>query len=252
MSISTQTCVEDIDGSYIDHLKQLNGSSVQQKVDQKVTPECFHSQVDQSDNTPYFQEGNYNGKTLSTEFEFLQDNGKDESDIGSNDVAFLTRVNGKPGMVVDGQLEGSPISWKIDTGAGRTFITEESYRHILPDNRPLLRQIETKFETANGSCLNVLGTAVMTLSFDEFCVDFPIIVGGVKSNLLGEDFIKCFPCHWDWNTSSFEINGKNIPFQKNGVDNRSSRVIALEIFMVPAKHEVVVKSGLTRKVGDTS
>ncbi|CAC5396591.1 unnamed protein product [Mytilus coruscus] len=138
-------------------------------------------------------------------------NGKDESDIGSNDVAFFTRVNGKPGMVVDGQLEGSPISWKIDTGAGRTFITEESYRNILPDNRPLLRQMKTKFETANGSCLNVLGTAVMTLSF-EFCVDFPIIVGGVKLNLLGEDFIKCFRCHWDWNTSSLEINGKNIPF----------------------------------------
>ncbi|CAG2250611.1 unnamed protein product [Mytilus edulis] len=159
-------------------------------------------------------EGNYNVKTLSTEFEFLQDNGKDESDIRSNDVAFLTRVNGKPGMVVDGQLEGSPISWKIDTRAGRIFITEETYRKILPDNRPLLRQMETKFETANGSCLYVLGTAVMTLSFDEFCVDFPIIVGEVKSNLLGEDFIKCFRCHWDWNTSSLEINGKNIPFRK--------------------------------------
>ncbi|CAC5401842.1 unnamed protein product [Mytilus coruscus] len=114
MPSSTQTCLDDIGGSYMAHLKQLN--------------EC----------------------------EFLQHNEKGESDIELNVVAFLSRVNEKAGMVDDGQLEGSPITWKTYTESKRTFMTEKSYRNILPDSRPLLRIMETKFVNANGSSLNTL------------------------------------------------------------------------------------------------
>lgn len=70
----------------------------------------------------------------------------------------------------------------------------------------------------------------------------------MKSNLLGEDFLQWFRCHWHWESKALEINGENIPFKDNIVDIRSSRVIALETIWIPAKHEVVVKPGLAREV----
>ncbi|CAG2199674.1 unnamed protein product [Mytilus edulis] len=152
---------------------------------------------------------------------------------------MLTKIPGKVGMMVDGQIEGSSISWKIDTGARCTFITEECYRNILPDSRPMLRPVDTRFITASGGDLKVLGTAVMTLSFDEFCVQFPIIVGGVRNNLLGENFLQSFRCEWDWDSLSLEISGRNIPFHEQNECVRSSRVVSLETVTVPAKHEIV-------------
>ncbi|CAG2223354.1 unnamed protein product [Mytilus edulis] len=159
---------------------------------------------------------------------------------------MLTKIPGKVGMMVDGQIEGSSISWKIDTGARCTFITEECYRNILPDSRPMLRPADTRFITASGGDLKVLGTAVMTLSFDEFFVQFPIIVGGVRHNLLGENFLQTFRCEWDWDSLSLEISGRNIPFHEQNESVRSSRVVSLETVTVPAKHEIVVRSGLKK------
>ena len=42
------------------------------------------------------------------------------------------KVKGKPGFIVDVLIEGTPIEWKLDTGAVKTFITEDSYFNILP------------------------------------------------------------------------------------------------------------------------
>ena len=244
MTRSTQTCENDMEHS-LDHLNMLKVQTLDQQELQNN-----HSIQKQSGDGASNLKGEYiEDGALNANCDFAKGNVTSDLDVEQNDIFSLTKLRGKAGMLVDGKIEGSSITWKVDTGARRTFITEESYNNILPDSRPLLRPSEIRFSTASGSTLHVLGTADMTLSFDEFCVDFPVIVGGVKANLLGEDFIKKFRCHWDWDTSSFVINGKNIPFNENHPDARSSRVIALETITVPAKNEVIVRSGLTRQVG---
>lgn len=52
-------------------------------------------------------------------------------ELNQENVALLTKVKGETGMLIHGQILGSPITWKIDTGAKRTFITEESYYNIV-------------------------------------------------------------------------------------------------------------------------
>ena len=168
----------------------------------------------------------------------------------NNNVAVIASAKGNSGMMVNGMIEGSSITWKVDTGSRKTFITEESYLSIMPDCRPVLSQVDTKFETADGSSLEVLGAAFMNICFGEFCVEFPVCVGGVKMNLLGEDFISTFRCHWNFDTQSLDICGINIPFEQNDINVRSSRVVAMETVMVPSKHEIVVKSRLTRNVSN--
>lgn len=72
-------------------------------------------------------------------------------DVEQNDIFSLTKLRGKAGMLVDSKIEGSSVTWKVDTGARRTFITEESYNNILPNSTPLFRPSEIRFSTASGS-----------------------------------------------------------------------------------------------------
>ncbi|CAG2220799.1 unnamed protein product [Mytilus edulis] len=174
--------------------------------------------------------------------EYLKTNDRQDN------VAVIASVKGSSRMMIDGMIEGSAITWKVDTGSRRTFITEQSYYSIMPECRPVLSRIDTQFETADGSTLNILGTAVMNISFGEFCAAFPIYVGGVKINLLGEDFISKYRCQWNFDSGSLDICGFTAPLEQDSVNVRSSRVIAMETIDIPARHEIIVKAKLTREV----
>ncbi|XP_062616013.1 uncharacterized protein LOC134277706 [Saccostrea cucullata] len=52
----------------------------------------------------------------------------------------VIKIKGKPGMRLDGLVEGTSLEWKFDTGAMNTFITEEVYWNILPEHRPVLER----------------------------------------------------------------------------------------------------------------
>lgn len=174
--------------------------------------------------------------------EYLKTNDRQDN------VDVIASVKGSSRMMIDGMIEGSAITWKVDTGSRRTFITEQSYCSIMPECRPVLSRIDTQFETADGSTLNILGTAVMNISFGEFCAAFPIYVGGVKINLLGEDFISKYRCQWNFDSGSLNICGFTAPLEQDSVNVRSSRVIAMETIDIPARHEIIVKAKLTREV----
>lgn len=75
----------------------------------------------------------------------------------------------------------------------------------MSDSRPMLGPLDTRFITTIGGDLKVLGTAVLTLSCDEFCVQFSIIVSGVINHLLGESIIQSIRCQRDWNSLFLEI-----------------------------------------------
>lgn len=84
----------------------------------------------------------------------------------------------------------------------------------------------------------------MVLIFGDDAFEHPVIVGDVKHNLLGEDFIERFRCGWDQDEKSFIIKGVKVPL--GGSDEEGpGTVIALESTVVPAGGEALVPSGLT-------
>lgn len=90
-------------------------------------------------------------------------------------------------------MKGTPLIWKLDTDAVNLFITEDTYYNILPEVRPVLeKKVHKKFHSANGNELNILGTAKMILSSGDLYILFRVFVGGVKCNLLGQDFMRKF------------------------------------------------------------
>ena len=150
------------------------------------------------------------------------------------------KVKGKRGMRVNGLVEGTPLEWKIDTGAVNTFITEDVYYSIIPEHRPVLERAIRKFETADGSELKLLGTARMLLTFGDVNVYFRVYIGGVKSNLLGQDFMTKYKCQWEYRSDSLVFC--ELPFAE---ERRGCNIVTIEDSVVPPKHECILNSKLS-------
>jgi len=148
-------------------------------------------------------------------------------------------------MIVQGSVDGALLNWKIDTGAKSTFITGETFEMIV--EKPFLQPVENSYVAANGQKLEYLGKASMTRRFGELTFEHEVIVGGVNSTLLGEDFITTHRCVWDHDEFCLIIKGSRMPLKCVDKNKESRRVIALETLLVPSKHEAVIKSGLTNR-----
>ncbi|CAC5405910.1 unnamed protein product [Mytilus coruscus] len=163
-----------------------------------------------------------------------------------NPHGALVRVYGVANMMVKGHIESVPINWKIDTGAKRTFITEHVFNSII--EKPQLSPVDANYIAADGHSLKCKGEAVMLVIFNDHVFEHKIIVGGVKYNLLGEDFILKNRCTWDPDESSFIIKGSRFPLGGNDGKGGSGRVVALQTILVPAGHEAIVKSSVVNKL----
>jgi hypothetical protein len=87
--------------------------------------------------------------------------------------------------------------------------------------------------------------------FAEHVFEHDIIVGGVKCNLIGEDFITMYRCVWDHDESCLVIKRSRIPLEESDKGMGSRRVIVLETILVPGGHEAFIKSGLSNRTGIT-
>lgn len=116
------------------------------------------------------------------------------------------------------------------------------FNEIPPENRPVLEPARKKFVTASGQDLYVLGTAHMTLTFDDFETDLRVFVGGVSQNLLGADFFSHFRCNWDHEKGGLFLK---VPAGNNACLRRTNWIIASQDISVPPGHEVVIQTEFT-------
>lgn len=156
-----------------------------------------------------------------------------------------TKVQSTGCMTIPGSVEGVLVNFKIDTGAKSTFITTETYEAMV--DKPVLQPVLNCYVTANGQKLECLGKATMSIVFENSSFEQEVIVGGVKSNLIGEDFIVKYRVVWDHDESCMIIKGQCIPLDVGDERLMSGRVIALETMTVPVGHEAVIKSGLANR-----
>ena len=169
--------------------------------------------------------------------------GSTTSGVISSVIEERIIVPGKKGFLVDGLIQGTPITWKVDTGARKTFITEESYYNITPDSRSVLERVRSRFEAADGRELPLLGTAKMLLTFENVNIEFRVFVGSVTHDLLGEDFYSKFKCNWNHDISALSINCATVDEMCEVTP--ANKVISAESVIVPAGHEAVIKSTLS-------
>jgi hypothetical protein len=65
--------------------------------------------------------------------------------------------------------------------------------------------------------------------FAEHVFEHDIIVGGVKCNLIGEDFITMYRCVWDHDESCLVIKGSRIPLEESDKYHHTTRTFLLEL-----------------------
>ena len=146
-------------------------------------------------------------------------------------------------MKVSGQACGMPVSWKVDTGAKKTFISSKVYKSIPYRNRPGLKPTKQQFVAANGGVLQCDGEALVEMKFGELEVFFPVIIGGVTQCLLGEDFIRHFKCNFDHDKRQFVICKPGVYHENDPVKQkvkRLARVVSTDAVEIPSGCEMSV------------
>lgn len=116
-----------------------------------------HSSVIQTDNSGEMQL-NETDQVLRTSVSM---NRRCTEKISLCTESLEVRIPGKNGFQKEGLIQGTKVIWKVDTGARKYFITEETYYNIIPENRPVLDRVRTTFLSANGQEINTIGTAKM-------------------------------------------------------------------------------------------
>ena len=91
-----------------------------------------------------------------------------------------------------------------------------------------MQPVKIIYTAADDREIKCLGEAVMTLTFGNVDFEFLVTVGGVRFNLLGEDFISKFRCNWDHDDCTFVIQGSQDPCVQ--YNSGTSRVITYIMF----------------------
>lgn len=79
----------------------------------------------------------------------------------------------------------------------------------------------------------------MTLTLGNVDIEQRIFVGGVKKNLLGEDFYVKYKCVWERDTNELLMKCELTE------GNRTNYIFCTETVQVPGDHEAIIPSKLT-------
>lgn len=106
------------------------------------------------------------------------DTGRTKSVVTTSSSVPQVKVKSMASMMIQGQVEGTPVDWKIDTGARSTFISNETFDLII--DKPILRPVDSNYIAANGQKVKCLGKAVMSLTFGNTVFEHEVSRRGPK------------------------------------------------------------------------
>ena len=102
--------------------------------------------------------------------------------------------------------------------------------------------MKNKFLAANGNIVDCDGETTVLLNFAGRDIYFPVVVGGVTKNLLGEDFIEQFQCNFDNVNKKFVIRNGGHSIMIKGIDSTTYlKVVADMTVDIPPGNEMIVQ-----------
>jgi hypothetical protein len=128
-------------------------------------------------------------------------------------IAAVQPIFGKPKRpYVTGKLFNQPVEALYDTGASISCISEQAFRHIPPDQRPVRTQCDNvRFTSAGGQPLNVRGKYTIPLQIADKTIshDFYVIRNLSEPVILGIDFITQHRLNYCPHSQSFFWKGED-------------------------------------------
>ena len=136
------------------------------------------------------------------------------------------------GIFTQGQVEGIPINFLVDTGAAVTVMSTAAYERIPPNRRPALRQTHTTISGVGGTSVDVAGSSEMTLVFDGIPVIHEVIIVGIAMDaILGQDILLSHQCKLDLCNLTLRLKGQTLSCWTPGETALACRVL-INVIMV--------------------
>ncbi|KAK3092066.1 hypothetical protein FSP39_024867 [Pinctada imbricata] len=130
------------------------------------------------------------------------------------------------------EINKTPVTMEIDTGASVSIISEETFRDL---GKLKLSESKAKLKTYTGEDMAILGTVAVHVDYESFSGNLHVIVvKGRGPNLLGRDWLKSLKLNWN------EI------FAVKSVDKDVDRL--LEDYSEIFKDELGAVKGVTAKI----
>ena len=135
------------------------------------------------------------------------------------------------------------MCFTVDTGAGKTNISKETYHKIASEQRPALSKT-TPLRGAAGKPIAELGEAVFTMQLGSLTLQKKIIVAEIEDDgLLGSDILqqdRHGPADILLSQGVIKLRGHLIPCLQVGLENRIRKVHAADDFTIPGFTEAVI------------
>ncbi len=128
----------------------------------------------------------------------------------------------------------------MDTGTRDTILAAKMYHLIPRGKRPQLEASTEVLTQADGTTLDVVGTATMELSVGNVRQVMKLVVAKIENDgLLGMDFLNAVGASINVPRGTLEIEGEVIHCQRVG-GSGCYRVVATETVIVPPEHEQII------------
>ena len=144
-----------------------------------------------------------------------------------------------PANVLVGEQE-IPVTFLLDTGAQRSFLSERVYNRKLKD-KVKLRQSYVRMYGVSGKELTTIGEVEIDVQLGDDIIRQKFIVAELKEEgILGFDFCRSHQAEWRWTDKQLTLKPQ-VQVRHTEEETQVGRVVTSERIRVPARCEIMVR-----------
>ena len=128
-------------------------------------------------------------------------------------------------LFVPGQVYSQNVQFLIDTGASYSIIHSDVWETFPEEVKKGIRQMSKSLVTVDGSPLDVVGEALVTIHIGRLRIKMDIIIANVtQAGILGCDFLEKFNATLDFENAKLRIDTCEITLRRENNVSSCCRV----------------------------
>lgn len=137
------------------------------------------------------------------------------------------------GMFIDGQLDGMPRKFLVDTGATKTIVNKELGRRM--------KSTSWKLKTATGEQVSVYGEMDAQFTIGSTSFKHPVLVADIEEDvILGTDLMVKYGFALNLGEGTLKVRGEEVILHSR--ETNPAQVYLMEDIVLPGRSEVVLQA----------
>ena len=144
-------------------------------------------------------------------------------------------------LFVQGQVYTQNVRFLVDTGSSHSIVHSDVWETFPEEIKKEIRQTSRSLVTVDGSPLDVVGEATITIHLGKLRAKMDVVIANVtQAGILGLDFLEKFDATLDFSKGKLVVNKYEITLQKESNHPMCCRVSVAETTTIPARSETVL------------